>query len=124
MMKEYYVVYDQTPYDERGENYNFVGIGLQNNDAEMLKRHYDYSLANQEAGGFHPAKESEDSSHTIPPYPSVYDMPSKLPQILPVPIPEVDPAHDKNKTTPTNNTTPTNPPKPATNGSDSKSNNT
>jgi hypothetical protein len=55
MMKEYYVVYDQTPYDERSENYNFIGIGIQNNDAEMLKRHYDYSLANQEAGGFHPA---------------------------------------------------------------------
>lgn len=28
LMKEYYVVYDQTPYDERSENYNQIGIGL------------------------------------------------------------------------------------------------
>ena len=54
VMKEYYVVYDQTPYDERNEKYNQVGIGLQNDNAEMLKRHYDYSKSN--AGDFFPTK--------------------------------------------------------------------
>ena len=69
-MKNYYVVYDQTPYDERKENYNQIGIGLQNDNAEMLKRHYDYSKSN--ADNFHPSKASEDSSHAMPGYPSVY----------------------------------------------------
>jgi hypothetical protein len=30
IMKDYYVVYDQTPYDERQEKFNQIGIGLQN----------------------------------------------------------------------------------------------
>jgi hypothetical protein len=66
MMKDYYVVYDQTPYDERSEQYNQIGIALQNNNAEMLKRHYDYSEAN--AANYHPTAESMDSSKTISPY--------------------------------------------------------
>ena len=28
LMKEYYVVYDMTPYDERGEKYIQMGLGL------------------------------------------------------------------------------------------------
>ena len=42
-MKEYYVVYDQTPHLERDKDYNQVGIALQNDNAEMLVRHYNYS---------------------------------------------------------------------------------
>ena len=36
-MQKYYVVYDMTPYDE-GNNENFIQIGLgkQNDNAEML----------------------------------------------------------------------------------------
>jgi len=85
-MKEYYVVYDQTPYDERGEKYNQIGIGYQNKGAEMLKRHYDYSKSN--SGNFHPTTAAMDSSHTIVPYPSVYvidKIANEIPDIMPAP---------------------------------------
>ena len=59
-MKEYYVVYDATPYDERNEKYLQIGIGIQNNEAEMLKKHYDFNYAD-----FHPTTEAMDSSHTM-----------------------------------------------------------
>lgn len=67
-MKKYYVVYDATPYDERNENYNQIGIGIQNSNAEMLARHY-----NIQYPGFHPTAQSEDSSHTMPGYADIYN---------------------------------------------------
>ena len=105
-MKNYYVVYDQTPYDERKENYNQIGIGLQNDNAEMLERHYDYSASN--AGNFHPTKAAEDSSHALPGYPSVYIV-DIIPAVLPTPAPIVDPTHNKTVTPVKNTTTPIEP---------------
>ena len=40
-MKKYYVVYDMTPYDERGENYIQVGIATQNHKMIIGEEHYD-----------------------------------------------------------------------------------
>ena len=33
--KKFYVVYDMTPYDERGEDYIQIGFGVQNNSADV-----------------------------------------------------------------------------------------
>ena len=72
----------------------------------MLKRHYDYSVANKD--DFKPTPSDEDSSHTIPPYPSVYTIDTK-PAVMPKPAvtPAVTPA-SSNSTTPasSNSTTP------------------
>jgi hypothetical protein len=72
--------------------WNQIGLGLINENADVLKRHYDYSKANQEAGNFHPSAESLDSSHAIAGSVNAYTV-KVIPAVLPVPSPDVDPNH-------------------------------
>ena len=44
-MKEYYVVFDMTPKDERNEDYIQVGIGRQNDVNLFGDEHYDSFVA-------------------------------------------------------------------------------
>ena len=41
--KQYYLVYDMTPYDERREDFIQIGFGLQNETAEVMQARYNYS---------------------------------------------------------------------------------
>jgi len=44
VLNQYYMVYDMTPYDERGEVYNYVGFGPKNLNNNVLASHYNQSL--------------------------------------------------------------------------------
>jgi hypothetical protein len=35
------MVYDMTPYEERGENFNYVAFGAKNTQNNILASHYD-----------------------------------------------------------------------------------
>ena len=43
VIKDYYVVFDMTPYDERNENYIQIGIGKKNTDDVIGLQHYEPS---------------------------------------------------------------------------------
>lgn len=43
LLKNYYVVFDQTPFNERSENHNFVGFAKKNPNNVIGKQHYDPS---------------------------------------------------------------------------------
>ena len=99
-MKEYYVVYDMTPYDESHLDFIQIGLGLQNNDAEMLDRHY-----NSSSPLFHPSAESEDSSIAMPGYPNVYDASTPSAPVGPAVTNQTTDPTDTTNTTTTTNTT-------------------
>ena len=82
LMKNYYVVYDMTPFDELGEDYIMIGIGLQNQQAEVLERHYNYT-----SPAYHPERRSRDSSRAKPGVIDSYTMraPTRAPQPAPEP---------------------------------------
>jgi len=42
-MKNYYYIMDQTPFNERAENHNYIGIGEKNPENVIGQQHYDPS---------------------------------------------------------------------------------
>jgi len=45
-LQDDYFVFDQTPFNERADNYNYVGIGKKNPDNIIGQQHYDPSSEN------------------------------------------------------------------------------
>lgn len=59
-MKDYYIVYDMTPYDERNENYIQIGIAPQNHKMIIGEEHYD-----PDSPDYKPEEEDIDQSEEI-----------------------------------------------------------
>ena len=49
-MKDYYVVFDMTPKDERNENFVQVGIGRQNDVNLFANEHYEHETYEDDEG--------------------------------------------------------------------------
>jgi hypothetical protein len=67
-MKNYYMVYDMSAWDEHGENYLQLGIGEKNTELDLAKVQYDVKYPY-----YWPEPESLDQSIEIPGYDDPYD---------------------------------------------------
>lgn len=109
VMKNYYTVYDMSPYDE-GKNFIQIGVGKANQNAFIGNTKY-----NTRSPYYLPAKKEDDSSHVIAPWPDQYHI-TPDPQPIP-PKPDPTPVPTPSDNTTTNGTT-----NSSASGDDSKTN--
>ena len=66
-MKNWYTIFDMTPYDENGKSYIQVGLAPINHQSVIAESRYD---ANQT--GYSPLNQTDDASHVIAPFANQY----------------------------------------------------